>query len=411
MKNNKLDKKVKKEILDSVLKSEHFRKSTKYQELLCYLFNYAVEGEEIKESTIALEFFDKTDVFDPSWDSSVRAYISNLRKKLEHYYLTEGKDDEFQIVLPKGDYQIRFLKSPHSTNSASPSTRGLRVSYFLLVIALFLLITPLVFFWGGKVALNKDQKRYIQKDDLIWGDILNSTKKSLIVLGDYYFFSMPLDSGRHTYMRDVRINSDADLANFLESYPTYKSKASKTYHTYLEEHIAWSLFYIIPSLVHHRKDIELKLSSEVQLEDLQKYNIIYIGPYKSLNQLCTVTRDLDFKYHPSQLDFFDRVENKPLHYSWATDHETQARNDYAMVLKVYGTNDNTFMFFLSQHDIGNISTVKRFSNPQFLEEMRMEIPSGGFEALFEVKGIVRTDFEIRLLHVNELHSKFEINIR
>lgn len=408
-----IDSEEKRRILEKVLGSRSFQKARKYQELLRYLTESALKGVDIKESTLAVEFFGKKDVFDSAIDSTVRAYVSNLRRKLEHYYLTDGIHDEYQIVLPKGDYKIDFALTP--IPSETPSRQlAFRLPSLVLISTLLVLLILVIWLGAEKIIRDRRDNRYIKKNDPIWHDLFESNKKTLIVLGDYYFFSMPLDSGRQSYIRDVRINSEEELAAFLGNHPQYKAKASKTYHTYLEEHIPWSLACILPSFVYHNKEIELKLSSEVQLADLQRYNIVYLGPYKSLKVLRTVTRELNFKYRLDdhrRLDFFDRSSGKNFTYTWVTNPETQARNDYAIVLKVSGGNDNTFLFFLSQHDFGNVSTTKHFTDAAYLKELRKGITSNYFEALFEVKGIVRTDFEIKLLHVNAINADFHIELK
>ncbi|MGH7494769.1 MAG: hypothetical protein ACREOO_20550 [bacterium] len=399
-------------ILETILRSKSFQRAKRYQELLRYLVELHLAGKEVKEFTLAVEFFGKKDVFDSSVDSTVRAYVSNLRRKLELYYLTEGHDDEIQIVLPQGGYQIQF------TLAEVPRTLPRQASIKLLCTILIpILLTLLILvIWLGTEKITRDRRdnRYVKKDDPIWHDLFDSDKKTLVVLGDYYFFSMPLDSGRQSYVRDVRINSEEELAAFLESHPQFKSKISKTYHTYLEEHIPWSLYCILPSLVYHNKEIELRLSSEVQLADLQRYSIIYVGPYKSLKALSTITRGLNFKYRLDEhrrLDFFDKNSNTSTTYTWVTNPETQARNDYAIVLKVSGGNNNTLLFFLSQHDFGNISTTRHFTDVAYLQELKKKIPSNYFEALFEIKGIVRADFEIKLLHVNAIDTDFHLELK
>jgi hypothetical protein len=407
-----IDAKTKHKILDRILDSHDFRKAQKYQDLLRFLLEMTLKGEDIKESTIAFEVFSKESAFDPAVDSTVRAYVSNIRKKLEHYYLTEGHDEEIQLVLPKGEYKVEFIEVEKS--KVIPQQTVKQLPYFILAPVILVLLFLVVFLGVDKFSSDGGKKNFIAEDDPIWRDIFHSNKRTLIVLGDYYFFSMPLDSGRHSYIRDVKINSDNELENFLEENLRYKGRISKTYHTYLDEHLPWSLSYILPSFVYHNKDRELKLASEVQLEDLQRYDIIYIGPYKCLNVLKTVIRNLNFKYtlgYDSQLDFFDQSANKLFSYRWVSNPETQARNDYALVVKVSGGNNNTLLFFLSENDFGNISTVKHFSDPVYLQEIQNKITSNNFEALFEVKGIVRTDFEIKLLHVNQLNPNFEMKLK
>ncbi len=403
---------TKQRILDEILESEDFRQAQKYQDLLRYLVRAAISGETVKESTIAVECFSKDAAFDPAMDSSVRASVSNLRKKLDHYYLTKGKDHDIRLTIPKGHYTVEFLHT-HEPGGIKPTLARKRLPWLYVPLVLAVLAGLAFFLWRG-VTRSESSFNIIPKNDPVWSALFANNLKTLIVLGDYYFFSMPVDSGRLNYIRDIAINSDEDLEAFIAGHPILQKKIAKTYHTYLEEHIPWCLSYILPSFVSHDKTVELKLASEVQLEDLQKHNIIYLGPYKTLQILKTVTRNLNFKYSPqkggSTLTYFLQDSNKTFTYSWLTNPETKARNDYALVLKVFGYSGNVFLFFISEHDFGNISTVKYFTHPEHLKEFGGLVSTGHFEALFEAKGIIRTDFSMQLLHINKLHSDFEIDL-
>ncbi|HOV23943.1 MAG TPA: helix-turn-helix domain-containing protein [Candidatus Marinimicrobia bacterium] len=88
MNTNFISKEEKIKILIDIINSSEFQNAQKFQELLRYLVDASISGKIIKESTIAIEFFQKDKSFDPSIDSTVRTSISTLRKKLEHYYLT-----------------------------------------------------------------------------------------------------------------------------------------------------------------------------------------------------------------------------------------------------------------------------------------------------------------------------------
>ena len=48
--------------------------------------------------------FDRDDSFDPQTDPVVRLEARRLRRALEHYYLTAGRDDPIRIEIPKGGY-------------------------------------------------------------------------------------------------------------------------------------------------------------------------------------------------------------------------------------------------------------------------------------------------------------------
>jgi hypothetical protein len=394
-----------------MLNSYDFQHNIKYQELLSFLVKASLDDRLINEKLLAIEIFNKDESFDPAVDSSVRTYMSNLRKKIEHYNLTEGKNNRIMLTLPKGGYHVEFTRQKSPITSRILSYLNLPQTIYLPVIIILLLSS--IFLLTERV-IKSDVEHIIPEDNPIWHNLFDTEKKLLIILGDYYFFRMPLDSGQYLYARNIFINSKNDLDAYLEEHPGLKQDISTIYHTYLDEHIPLCVSFIMSVLVTPQHEIELKLSSEIRLEDLQNYNIIYIGSYKTLYLLKAVIANLSFnlEFRPEEsvISFFSRETGITHTYSFVTNPDTRARNDYAMFIKVSGHNNNTFYLFLSQHDFGNLATVKYFTNPERLAEFSNRVNSEYFEALFEVTGILRTDFDINLLHVNELYSNFEIKL-
>jgi hypothetical protein len=82
-----------------------------------------------------------------------------------------------------------------------------------------------------------------------------------------------------------------------------------------------------------------------------------------------------------------------------------------MVIKEAGPKNNSFLFFLSNNDLGNISTIKYFTNPKTLEEFSEKLVTANFEALFETRGFRREDFSIKLLHLNKLSNQLELPVK
>ncbi len=96
--------------LGRILASPHFAAAERASRFLAYLVEEALAGrsERLKEYTLAVEVFDRDASFDPSANPSVRVEASRLRRRLEHYYLTLGREDPVLIDLPRGTYAPAF---------------------------------------------------------------------------------------------------------------------------------------------------------------------------------------------------------------------------------------------------------------------------------------------------------------
>jgi hypothetical protein len=89
-----------------LLNSERFRKAPVLRTLLQYLLDKVADGrtEEIKESVIAVEVFERSLAFDSRSDNIVRVQAHRLRKLLDAYYEVEGAGDPYRVSIPKGGY-------------------------------------------------------------------------------------------------------------------------------------------------------------------------------------------------------------------------------------------------------------------------------------------------------------------
>lgn len=96
--------------IQGIKQSKTFQSAGIYVKLIDYLYTEFRHGRVPKETSIAIDVFNRGDDFDPSSDTIVRVHMHNLRKKLEHYYLTEGKNEPCRLRIPKGHYQLQFIQ-------------------------------------------------------------------------------------------------------------------------------------------------------------------------------------------------------------------------------------------------------------------------------------------------------------
>ncbi len=117
--------------LDRILTSDHFDASDRNRRFLRYVVEECLEGraQQIKAYCIAVSVFNREPSFDPQSDPIVRLEAGRLRRSLEHYYLTAGRDDPIRIVVPKGGYAPRFERvtddpAPDPAGHPAPATEA-----------------------------------------------------------------------------------------------------------------------------------------------------------------------------------------------------------------------------------------------------------------------------------------------
>lgn len=115
--------------LDAVLHARDFLRCPALAKLLEYLCQKTFSGQvrEIKEFSIGTEVYGKDQGFGEKRDSVVRVEVHRLRKKLLHYYETEGASHSVRILLKPGNYQPDFERTD-SAEAAPPAEAALVVA-------------------------------------------------------------------------------------------------------------------------------------------------------------------------------------------------------------------------------------------------------------------------------------------
>jgi adenylate cyclase len=112
--------------LGRILQSAEFRGSDKQRKFLSFVVEetLAHRASQLKGYTIALAVYERKEGFDPQVDPIVRVEAGRLRRALEHYYLTAGKNDPLRIRIPKGGYVPTFQTVQIKPSEAKTLTSG-----------------------------------------------------------------------------------------------------------------------------------------------------------------------------------------------------------------------------------------------------------------------------------------------
>jgi adenylate cyclase len=97
--------------LQRIIASPEFDASERNHRFLEHVVEETLAGRagHIKAYSIATSVFGRGPSFDPQADPIIRIEAGRLRRSLERYYLTAGKDDQVRIDIPRGTYVPTFL--------------------------------------------------------------------------------------------------------------------------------------------------------------------------------------------------------------------------------------------------------------------------------------------------------------
>jgi hypothetical protein len=388
----------KKELLSAILSSPDFRDAQRYQKLLIYLVETTLRGETVKEITIAHEIFGKDSKFNPGEDPSVRVYVSNLRKKLEHYFLTSENKYSYTLEIPKGQYSVQFV--PVKQNKMSTKTR--RHDYLIFIPIIFALIAVIVFQWLNKSSTNSPTQNSLIQNP-IWTEFIQpNSRPTIVVLGDYFFlFEKTNKPSGGNFVRDPRINSEEDFRVLLKQNPNLINQFVISNFTYLRPSATWGLSEILPLLWNSPNKIFLKLASQFKWEDFQTHNVIFIGSFKTLYVLKKLlpTFNLRYNVNPPSMSAINNEGDTIQTFNPRDLIGGNYQKDYGVILKLVGPNNNIIMFLIGFDEVGVIEAAKAsadlglyntISKKYNLEKVTSPFL---FELVLEAEGIEQTGFK------------------
>src|SRR4030095_5838773 len=116
--------------LDRILNSRHFSQAPKKRKFVQLICDYHLAGraKEINEHLIGIEVYERNDRYSPAEDPVVRVAAHDVRKRLEQYYLHEGRNDEIRLEIPIGSYEPVFKQAsdvPSETETLSTGAHAL----------------------------------------------------------------------------------------------------------------------------------------------------------------------------------------------------------------------------------------------------------------------------------------------
>jgi len=401
-------------VLSKMIQDPIFASGDIYQGILKYLFTCYKQNFLPTEIDIAIHVFGKKEGFDPAEDTLVRVYFYRLRKKLDQYYSGPGKNDPLRLILPKGHHYIEFQTVPLPPGQPGMKTdaRGIAT-----VSAMLLLLAIIGILWIQNRNLKTSRLKSFPDagQNFIWSDFVKSQFKTSIVVGDLFsFYINKMEYNREWLIRDDQINSYNELQAFIQNAHLDPAQIYLPGWDIVPKSSLIDVLRINNLLTSSGIPIEVKITSEVTLDDIMYNNIIFIGHFHNLKHLSSYLPNTHFfpttEYRKSQRhperhirvvgSGLDTLYNLNFHYG----EKSALNSDYVLVTRVPGPIDNVFLFIISFLPLGRIETIKMLTNEDLFPRLTETLDQASikitpyFEMLIEVKGQEERGFETQIRH-------------
>ena len=100
------------ELIDRIAASSQFRRSARLRDFLLYVGRQSLKDgcPEIHEQEIGARVFGRPAHYDRSQDNIVRVNATELRKRIDQYFITDGAHETLIMEIPRGGYRPVFRR-------------------------------------------------------------------------------------------------------------------------------------------------------------------------------------------------------------------------------------------------------------------------------------------------------------
>jgi len=344
----------------------------------------------------------------------VRVYVHQLRKKLDAYFEKYGVEENYRIVVPKGSYSLSVIPSikqiENSSSLFNKQSQG-NLNTGLLIAGLVLLIVNLAYM----LSVNYSSPAMVSQsaaEHPVWDSVLEDEQPILLVMGDYYIFGELNANGNIARMvREFNVNSRSDLEELQISDIEKAENYLDLDLSYMPEGSAFALAKIVPILQASGKTVNITMMSDLTTLDIRNNHIVYIGYISALEKLTDIT------FAGSGLRIgrsYDELLNTETQEYYTSDaglpEEGQPFRDYGMFAKIPASIDTQVVLISGMRDAGLMHTAQALSDTEILDDLIVAIENdteeaiASFEALFEVFGVDRLNFDSNLVYANQLDT-------
>jgi len=401
--------------LNAILNSNEFGDSSTYKNLLTYLVKASLQNKIPKEITVAIEVFEKDPDFNSNKDSTVRHHVHTLRKKLDKYYQNEGVSDKIRFIIPKGHYEVKFIKKKPVAGLSLLSAKFMKNPWIYIAL-LSLIMNIVVLLSKQSTSVNNNASTYV-KDFLFWSDFFSNHYPTTIIIGnDFLLDQFRPDLERYRQIRDWQINSEADLNKFLLQFPQEQTWQSEI--KGIPPGMITNLFDLFHVIKNYNTSLSFGMSANTNLETLKNHNLIYIGEFRNLRVLNKILLKLPirFQYQPDEKLFVLTAKGDTtltfLRIEAPYQQEDKFNVDYSVLARMPGPANENFLFIAGFGYSGRLERtrmlkdVDTFNKMITQEKLTMQNLPQYFIMIFEVESIERTGFKNTLKYYKAFDKSF-----
>jgi hypothetical protein len=292
-------------LLQRILWSHQFERSERLRNFLEYVTNrvLADPDAEVHEQEIGHGVFGRPQDYDTASDNIVRVTASQIRKKLEEYFCSEGVSEPVVLEIPRGRYTPLFRErtpSPQTVGVTSTAVAAAgRKETVVLRSALAVALAALV----GCVGLLVRQHRAAQARPAtpaltaLWSSMFSPSRPTSVVVSDSSLSLYEELLGRSLSLADY-ITAHSEVEDrFIASNPALSKFARLTFGRGLTSRASTSTVYRIAELKNHdASGLLIVRPKDFSIETMKFANVVLLGSPRANPWVELIEKQLQFRY-------------------------------------------------------------------------------------------------------------------
>jgi hypothetical protein len=383
--------------LAQILQSPPFRTSRQCQDLLSYVVEHSLSGEEelLRERIIGIEVFARQPNYDTADDPVVRIRAAEIRKRLAQYYqIAREEQKTVRIEMPSGSYKAIFewrhdetgnlstepaaeviappiaALSPPSAVTNEESAIQPRSRAWGWPILISGLLAALLGWAGLSFFASADQRAF----NKFWSPVLDSSNTVLIYLGSNAVYELsPAYSEAYHQQHPLSKAEQMGLQFYVPLSPGTKLNAEDlvaSKDTFVTIGDVAATTKIVTLLVQRKSRFDIRYGSDVAYGDLRQSPTVLIGAYNNFWTIA-MTDNLRFVFDLHQ-SIQDRSDPKR---RWSTNHDST--EDYAIVSRILNSKTGgTIVTAAGISHTGTRAAAEFLTNPMAIAALAKSLPKG-----------------------------------
>ena len=293
------------DLVERIAASEQFRRSARLRDFLLYVGRQSlIDGcPEIHEQEIGTNVFGRSPSYIRSQDNIVRVNATELRKRIDLYFSTEGAHEPLILEIPRGGYKPVFhrrlpraeaaSRSPEPSPPPDPSLASRNPAIaenlshnktrFLWALPTILLAITCLALYQQNRAMQKQLYTWEGKPAVaaFWEDFLRSHQQTDIVLADASLTLIEDLIGRPIPLSDYLNSGYMTQVHALNLSPDRRTDLDQIFNRNLVSFGDFRAAQQILALAPVSSSLRLELSRYYMADSLKHDNVILIGGKKA----------------------------------------------------------------------------------------------------------------------------------